>query len=131
MSHSSCEIAALVLFEELPEPGQLGRTETPYRALRRVKLEGAAYVVPFLERVRGDRRHVVAAPSLHGEETLGDETRERVVHRAARNPELGRQLVQAQLLSRPRRTGQDAAPQRLVDLLVQVRPRQRRRHTQM
>ena len=131
VSHSSCEMAAIGGVEELAEPRQLLGRQPPDRPLRGMQLERDAHVVPLLERVRGDRRHVVPAPGLHREEPFGDETRERVVHRAARHAQLGGELVQAQLLARAGGAGEDPLPQRLVDLFVEVRARQGGRHTQM
>ena len=83
---------------------------------------------PSTDGRRRHRRDVVAAARLDREQALRDEARQRVVHRAARDAELGRELVQAQLRARARVAAQHALPQRLVDLLVEVRAREHRRH---
>ncbi len=71
------------------------------RALRGEELECQAHVVALRERTRGHGRDVVPAPRPHGEQPLGDEARQRVMHGASGHAELGRERVQAQLRARP------------------------------
>ena len=92
------------------------------------ELEREPDVVALEERLARDRGDEVAAPGLDGQEPLGHEPRERVVHGAARDAELGRELVEAELRARAVLARQDPAPQRVVDLLVEVRAGKEGRH---
>jgi len=114
--------------EPAPELGDLLVVGGVDGDVRRVELEGEAHLVPLEQRVGGDRSDEIAAPGLHGQQALRDEARQGVVHRATRHPELGGELVQAQLRARAWISSQHALPQRLVDLLVEVRAREHCRH---
>ena len=87
------------LLVQLPEAAQLVAADPPDGRLRRLQLERQPDVVALRDRRPGQRRHVVAAARLDGEETLCDESGEGVVDGAARDAELGRELVQAHLLA--------------------------------
>ena len=82
---------------ENPKADELRTSDRPDRARRRVQLERQPDVVALDERGRRHGRHVVAAARLDRQQPLGDEARERVVDGAARDTELGRELVQAEL----------------------------------
>ena len=100
----------LRLLHQRPEAVEPRRIDGADGALRRVQLEREPDVVAVADRRRRHGRDVVAAPRLDREEPFGDEPGEGVVHRAARDAELGRELVQAQLRARARdRAGARAA----------------------
>ena len=130
-SHSSCEIALDSRHERDRSSAICSSVDGADRDVGRVQLEREAHVVPLEQRVGGDRRDEVAAARLDGQQALRDEAGQRVVHGAPRDAELGRELVQAQLRARPRIARRTALPQRLVDLLVEVRAREQGRHGQM
>ena len=94
--------------------------EPSHRALRRQQLQREPHVVALGQRLGGDGRDEVAAPRLHGEQALRDEARQRVVHRAARDAELVREGVQADLASGRVLPREDAPAQLVVHLLVEV-----------
>ena len=109
VSHSSCEIAATVASESSRSRASWAASSVPDRALGRVQLERQPNVVPLATACARDRRDVVAAPRLDGQEPFGDESRQRVVHGAARDAELGGELVQEQLRARARARGAASA----------------------
>ena len=90
------------------------------RALRCEKLEREADVVALGDCERGHGRDVVAATRPHAQQSLGDEARQCVVHRAARNAELVGERVQAQLRACRLLSREDARAELVVDPLVQV-----------
>ena len=107
---------------ELAEAAQLGAADLADGALGRLQLEREPHVVALRDRRLGQRRDVVAAPRLHGQQALGDEPRQRVVDGAARDTERRGQLVQAHLLARAELAADELRLQRLVDAVVQIRP---------
>ena len=98
------------------------------RDVRRVELEREPHLVALEQRLRRHGRDEVAAARLDAQEALGDETRQRVVHRASRHAELRRELVQAELRAGAGVAGQDPLAERRVDLVVEVRPRRQDGH---
>ena len=100
-SHSSCEIAASDSTISARNRSSFAPVDRADRALGRVQLEREAHVVPVDQRLRRHRRDVVPAARLDREQALRDEARQGMVHRAARDAELGRELVQAQLRAGP------------------------------
>ena len=94
----------------------------------RVQLEREPDLVALDEHPRRDRADEVTPPGLDREETLGDETCQRVVDGAAGDAQLRGQLVQAELLSGTVLAREDAAPQGRVDLFVEVRAREDHGH---
>ncbi len=107
---------------QLAEAAQLVAVDAADRALRRLQLERQPDVVAVRDRRFGQRGHVVAAPRLDRQQALGDEPRQGVVDRAARDAERRGQLVQAHLLARAELARHEPRLQRLVDAVVQVRP---------
>ena len=114
--------------EEIREARELRLVEHSDRALRREELECQAHVVSLCNRACRHRSDVVPAPRPHREQALGDETRERVVHRAPGYAELVCERVQAQLRSRGLLSREDARSKLVVDPLVEVRPGECQRH---
>ena len=55
---------------------------------------------------------------LHGQQSLGDESGQRVLDRAARHPELGSEVMEAELLSGRGPSCEDPFPKLTVDLVV-------------
>ena len=116
------------LLHQRPEAAEARRVDGADGPLRRMQLERQPDVVPVVHGRGRHRRDVVAAARLDREEPLRDESGESVVHGAAGDAELGCELVQAQLRPGPRIAPEYALPERFVDLLVQVRARERHRH---
>jgi hypothetical protein len=105
-----------------PELGDLGIRDGAGGLLGGEELERESDLVGVLDGRRRQRRDEVAAARLDDQQPFSDEASERVVDRAARDPEAGRQLVQAELLVRAVVAVEQALPEQGVDLLVQTLP---------
>ena len=118
----------LRLLHQGPEEAEARGIDDADGSLGRMQLEREPDVVPVVDDRGRHGRDVVAAARLDREEPLGDEPGQGMVHGAAGDAELGGELVQAQLRARPGVAPEHALPESLVDLLVQVRALERRRH---
>ena len=110
--------------ETRAEAGDLLVGRGVHRDVCGMRLERQPDVVPLEERSSRDRGDEVPAARLDGQQPLGDEARQRVVDGAPRDPQLGGELVEAELLARAVLPREDPAPEGLVDLLVEVRARE-------
>ena len=114
--------------EELGEAGQLRRVEAADRALGSEELECEPHVVALGHRARRHRGDEVTASRSHGEQALGDEPRERVMNGTAGDSQLGRERVEAELVSGGLLPREHSHPQLVVDALVEVRRGERLGH---
>src|SRR4029450_5604230 len=85
-------------------------------------LECESNVVPLRERIGGHWCDVVAVSRPHGQQPFRHEPGQRMVNRTARDAELVRQVVQAQLLAGGVPTREDSPAKLSIHLLVEVRP---------
>ena len=100
-SHSSCEIASSVASHQASGSARAAPRRGARPCARRRAARARAARRSRRRARLGHGGHVVAAPRLHRQQALRDEPRQRVVHGAARDAELGRELVQAELGARP------------------------------